>query len=395
MILLCAALCPADSITGMVHDRTTGKPAAGDEVVLLRLGEGMQEQSRTNTDAQGGFVLEGTEGSAEYIVRVLHQRVNYDQPATGRTSQLQIEVYDAVDKIPGLSGKMGIVQTESDGRFLKLTEMYAIDNASQPPVTQASPRNLTISLPPKATLDWAQVKGPGGIWTKAPLAEAKDGKFSYTIDFPLRPGETLFKFSYHLPYQGPTSFHLKVEYPIQKFAVVHPSSMSFKAARPNTFANPGLAGGMELEQVLAEPVTGQIPAFTIAGQGVAPPVTSAGKEPRSGGQSLPALPTPQTPALTARISAPTPPASSSDTKQIGLMAGGLAGILAAGIAVWLLTRKRRLPASPKQPQLEALKDELFQLESDRLHGSISAEEYASSKDALNAGIQRALARNKN
>jgi hypothetical protein len=41
-----------------------------------------------------------------------------------------------------------------------------------------------------------------------------------------------------------------------------------------------------------------------------------------------------------------------------------------------------------------LKEELFQLESERLHGSITAEEYASTKQALHVGIQRALSKNK-
>jgi hypothetical protein len=44
--------------------------------------------------------------------------------------------------------------------------------------------------------------------------------------------------------------------------------------------------------------------------------------------------------------------------------------------------------------LEALKEELFQLEVDRQKGRISAEEYAKAKQALDATLQRALARSK-
>ena len=48
----------ADSITGIVTNKTTNKPAAGDDVVLIRLQQGMQEASRTKTDAKGRFTLE-------------------------------------------------------------------------------------------------------------------------------------------------------------------------------------------------------------------------------------------------------------------------------------------------------------------------------------------------
>ena len=41
----------ADTISGTVRNQTTGKAAAGDEVILLRLKNGMEEESRTRTDA--------------------------------------------------------------------------------------------------------------------------------------------------------------------------------------------------------------------------------------------------------------------------------------------------------------------------------------------------------
>jgi hypothetical protein len=39
-----------------------------------------------------------------------------------------------------------------------------------------------------------------------------------------------------------------------------------------------------------------------------------------------------------------------------------------------------------------LKEELFQLETDRLHGAISGEEYDSAKQALEGTVKRVLAR---
>jgi hypothetical protein len=55
------------------------------------------------------------------------------------------------------------------------------------------------------------------------------------------------------------------------------------------------------------------------------------------------------------------------------------------------------PAAPARDRnallLEAMKEELFQLEIDRQQGKISPEEYGKAKAALDETIRRALARN--
>ena len=49
------AFAAAQNITGTVTNGTTGKPAAGDQVELLSLSQGMQEIGNAKTDAQGQF----------------------------------------------------------------------------------------------------------------------------------------------------------------------------------------------------------------------------------------------------------------------------------------------------------------------------------------------------
>src|SRR5262245_28168214 len=119
--LYAASALASGTITGKVRNQTTNTVAVGDEVVLLRLGIGMKEEARTRTDAKGAFAFQAT-SDARRIVRVLHQGVNYDLVAT--SSPLEVPVFDAVSKIPGLSGDMGIVRVETEGEMLKVTEMY-------------------------------------------------------------------------------------------------------------------------------------------------------------------------------------------------------------------------------------------------------------------------------
>lgn len=381
----------ANTISGTAHNGTTGKPAVGDAVVLIRLQQGMQEEGRTKSGAQGQFTLTVTVANAQHFVRVIHQGVNYDQTVSG-TGQLQITVYDAVARIPGLNGNIGIAKIESDGRVLKVTEMYAITNTSNPPVTQARPDNYEITLPPQAAIDSVEVRRGQGIWVKVAPDPVKGQERKYGVNFPIRPGDTLFKFAYHLPDRGRTTLHLRLPYPILRFGVMHPPSVRFKALRPETFKSPGLAGGLMVEAAVTTPLVGDVPAFEISG---------AGKTPERGAEATMA-PQPRAAAASnppASQAAASPDLANQSRRNLWLMVGGTVITLAmAGFAV--LRMKRRIVPAPvskgaggRGPLLEALKEELFQLESDRLHGSISAEEYAATKDALNQSIQRALSRN--
>ena len=384
----------ADAITGKVHNQTTNTAAVAEDVILLRLGDGMQEQARTKTDSQGAFEFHAVP-DAHYIVRAMHQGVNYDQAVI--ETPLQIMVYDAVAKIPGLSGRMGIAQVEADGGALKVTEMYAISNETSPPVTQSGPRNFQFSLPPNAGLDSFIVKKAGGIWVKVSPSPVAGRTGSYTLDFPLRPGETYFKFSYHLPYDGRATLHLKLAYPILNFAVVHPPSMSFKA-RSGAFSSPGQVQGMRLEQAVKKPVVNDVPVFEVSGMGTAAAAAAGG--PLSTTPSV--APTPAAPAGSsggAHTSAPTSP--STPASPAWVIIPGIGAFLAAVIfAVWkrkrnTVSREAAASSAVRGTHVEALKQELFRLETEKLRGSISSEEYDSTRQALNANIQRALAREKN
>jgi hypothetical protein len=396
IVLLQARPSLADSITGTVRNQTTGTAAAGDDVVLLRLGEGMQEQARTKTDGQGAFTVPAPVATAQYVVRVLHQGVNYDQVATA-SSRLQITVYDVVSRIPGLSGLIGIAQIESDGKLLKVTEMYAIRNATNPPVTQSNPRNFTVFLPEEASLDSVEVKSGAGMWTRAPVDREPDARNQYAVNFPLRPGDTLFRSTYHLPYSGPTTLRLKLAYPIQKFAIMHPPSMSFRALHAKTFLNPGRSDNLQIEKAVSEPLSGDVPAFVISGIGSA--ASTARANPPQAAAS-PIIAPPQTAAplnnAGAQPAARAPNVAPQPGKALWPIVAVAAALIAVlSLAVWRRRQRKNSTikiSDAKEPLLEALKEELFHLESERLHGSISAEEYASTKEALNVGIQRALAK---
>jgi hypothetical protein len=382
------------TLTGIVRNQTTGQPSVGDDVVLLRLaqGLGLQQEARTKTDAHGLFSLNVKFSDAHLVVRVFHQGVNYDQAVTG-SAPLEMNVFDAVTKARGLTGNMGIAQIESDGKMIKVTEMYVVTNASSPAVTQSGSNNFPISVPGNGALQWAEVKGPGSVWLKVTPELAKSQENKSTINFPLRPGDTLFKFMFSLADKSPSTFQLKLAYPVKRFAVMHPASMSFNPSLPGTFSSPGQAKGLQVEEVVTNSLMSEVPSFEISGIGSAPPPASAAK-------SAPSVLSPPVaashnakPALTAKsVSAPV-----QSNQELWLMLLAIVFILA--IVVFAVLRMKRNAARKhpgnQEPLLEALRGELSRLERARLQGSISTEEYAGTRQALYQSIQVAMARGRN
>src|SRR5579864_53603 len=322
--------CAADAINGTVRNQTSGKAAAGDEVILLRLQNGMGEEAKTRVDAAGAFSLPLSATDLPHVVRVVHQGVNYDQTASGN-GPLNIAVFDAVPHIRGLQGTLGIAQVESDGEMLKVTEMYSIANDSVPPVTQAGPRNFEISIAPQATLDSLVVKKGGGVWVNLAPVPIKGQQGRYAVDFPIRPGDTLFKFVYHLPYSEPTRLQVKLPYPIRNFAVMHPPSMSFKPSSASAFTSPGMAQGLRVEQAVGKPLVREVAAFEISGTGLAAPAQTASASPATNSPAL----KPETPAA---VTLPAVPGWQEN--PLWILLSGIAALLTAVVYVIWKKRKR-------------------------------------------------------
>ena len=73
------------TITGTVTNSTRNKPSAGDEVTLIRLQQGMQESTKTTTDAKGHFTLQVPDAGI-HLVRVTHDKTPYFRPAPPGTA---------------------------------------------------------------------------------------------------------------------------------------------------------------------------------------------------------------------------------------------------------------------------------------------------------------------
>jgi len=201
-LLLFASIASAQTLTGTVKNSTTGKPAAGDEVVLLSLGQGMEEAGRTKADSKGNFSFK-LEGQGPHLIRVIHQEVTYHRMAPPGTTSVEVEVYDVGKKVEGIEVVADIMRFQAQQGQLQVERTFAVQNNSKPPRTQMNEHNLEFYVPDGATVTEGQAMTSGGQPVKSdPVPEGEKAKNKYSFLFPLRPGETRFNVVYTLPYTG-------------------------------------------------------------------------------------------------------------------------------------------------------------------------------------------------
>ena len=211
-VLLLGPFAAAQTLTGTVKNSTTGKPAAGDDVVLLKLAQGMEEAGRTKTDAQGHFTFKLDDAQSPHLVRAIHQEVTYHRMAPPGTTSVEVEVYDVGKKIDGISVVADVMRVQAEQGQLEVMRAFAVQNNSKPPRTQMNERNLEFYVPAGAkVIDGSAMTAGGQPLTSAPVPEGEKNRYAFI--FPLRPGVTTFQVAYQLPYSGSANLDPKSIYP--------------------------------------------------------------------------------------------------------------------------------------------------------------------------------------
>jgi hypothetical protein len=420
LMLLCTASV-AQNITGAVTNGTTGKPAAGDEVTLLSLSQGMQEVGSTKTDAQGKFSMAApADQGVPHMVRVTHGGVNYfpqGGPLMPGATTAEVTVYDTARKLDGISQTVEVDRFQTDGSRLLGIALFAIKNGSTPPRALDGDKTFEFVLPTGAEIDSGMAKSPGGQPLNSMPSETEK-KGHYAFSFPLRPGETQFQVSYHMPYSGQASFSPKPLAEVQHFVVMTPKGMTFAAKDPQRFQSmPDNSGAGIMVATNAKP--GEDLSFKITGSGQfqaeGQQAAGAGDDGSGGGAMGGGQPAGRDSRPGGGLGAPI---DSDDPLHDyrAVILGVFAVVLVMGGAFVISKSNHQVLAAkaaatvdvsevPPIPSsapaavrdrnallLDAMKEELFQLEIDRQQGKVSAEEYSKAKAALDETIKRALAR---
>jgi len=265
-MLLGAAFGIAADLRGTVVNGTTGKPAPGDEVVLLRLSQdGMSEVARTQADNRGQFRFPLTDAQATYVVRAIHQGITYHNVAKPGIKNLMLEVYDVANQLADATAIMDVERFEATNDTLEVKQLITVRNNSQPPRTLMNDRTFEVQLPRDAQVQAGLIQVENGPPLKQkPTAGGQEGQYYYV--FPIRPGDTRFGVIYRLPYNGEALVRPVIRNPREKFVVMVPQTMQFRPQVGGTFqAMPGTTP--DNVQGTAPMTPGQSLAFQIAGVG--------------------------------------------------------------------------------------------------------------------------------
>jgi len=443
LTLLFASFAAAQTLTGTVKNSTTGKPSAGDEVVLLSLGQGMEEAGRTKADAKGNFSFKLDNAQGPHLVRAIHEGVTYHRMAPPGTTSVEVEVYDVGKKVDGLEVVADIMRVQVEQGQLEVMRAFAVENKSKPPRTQMNEHNLEFYVPEGAQIiEGSAMTANGQPVNSAPVPE-DDKKTRYAFLFPLRPGTTQFQVAYQLPYTGSANIDPKSIYPLQHFVAIVPKAMQFSAAPGTNYQSMNDPQQPDANvQVASGAQAGQTLAFKISGEGTLQARQEGAGAPSEGGSaqgdSRPGG------GLGPPIDAPDPL-----QKYRWQILGGFAAALVIG-GIYVASRQQaanravrskakgalaaedheddyevaevpathevrasearvsdaraseagpltsvpqaNVPRGSASMLLEGLKEELFQLEVEHKQGRISQQEYDKAKAALDHTLQRALKR---
>ena len=416
-LFLCflASASQAGTVTGTVRNGTTGKPAAGVEMILIQLQGGMQPVANTKTDSQGHYSFNNPSlGAGPMLIRAVYRGVNYHEPATPGKTTVDIEVFEPTDKPSAFSVTAHAIIVQPSGSDLLVNEEYVITNKTQPPVAfYRADGSFIFSLPEGAQLAGVSAVGSSGMpVTQNPIDK---GKNEQAVVFPFRPGDSDVRVSYKIPYTGDqTTLRSVSRYSVDRLAVFAPPSVKVAGSG---FSAAGTEQGFSV--YMRESVAANAPV-SVSISGTAPaPAADSGAAGGAGG--APGGDDSQNPSVNSRADtgATTPvasvtslPARLDSLKWI--LVAGFVGIFALGLAyLWRQPQiapaaheeaaappqpksaKKAPPASAQPPtstaakidrevagSLDQLKDTLFRLELRREAGTISQEEYAREHDRV-------------
>lgn len=402
--LFCSLPAPvfAGTVTGTITNGTTGKPAAGVDVILIQLQGTMKPVATTKTDAEGRYSFDNPAlGAGPMLIRAVYHGVNYHEPATPGKTTVDVQVFEPTDKASAFSVTAHAIILQPSGSDLVVGEEYNISNKTQPPVAYYRPDgSFMFVLPDGAQLTDVSVVGTSGM----PVVQSPvdKGNNRQAIDFPFRPGDSVVRISYHLPYPADqANLHFMSYYSADRLAFFAPPSVHFAGAG---FTPGGEAQGFSV--YMRESVAAKTP-IAVSVSGTAPPpapdnggAANAG----NGGDS-------QNPSVNSHAdsgeetpvaSITTLPARLDSLKWI--LVGGFAALFALGLIYVLRQPEAAVVGAPNEMaappvpaatgksssnmdhevrgSLDQLKDTLLRLELRREAGTIAEDEYVRERDRV-------------
>jgi hypothetical protein len=270
-----AVIAEAGTVHGTVVNGTTGKPAAGIELVLIQLQGGMQEVAHSKSGAQGEFTFDHPGlGAQPMLVRAVYHGVRFNHALPPGTSTAQVDIYESSQDAKTINVPSHVVIFQPNGAKMIVGEEYEIENKSQPPMAYYKAEgSFDFALPENGQLQQVAASGPAGMpVVQLPIDKKKN---RYSIAFAFRPGNSSVRFSYELPYAGSTAaVKIPTIYPGGRLVVVAAPSVQISG---DGLTDRGQAQGMNIYGRDDVPA-GTLVAVSVSGTAPPPSANAATDE---------------------------------------------------------------------------------------------------------------------
>ncbi len=231
-------LSESGTVKGRIRNITTGKPEAGQDVVLISyMGDRPQERHFAKSDSLGNFSFSSLQWDRSYEIMLLHHGVQYVSgkmiflPGDDEIT-LDLPVYDITssDENVSLQSLNLIVYPNEEGGNMNVTSLYVFENSGDTVFTgeQRGPDTTTLvfSIPEEAV----DVTFSDGV---NPEAVERQGEKLYS-KLPFLPGMKRIALGYSLPLsQIQGKFQIEFDYGVADLAVfVRKTELGIRVEQP-------------------------------------------------------------------------------------------------------------------------------------------------------------------
>lgn len=267
-VLFCvfASATLAGTVSGTIHNGTTGKVGSGVQVILIQLMGGMKPVATTTTDAQGHYQFDNPLlGQGPMLLRAVYRGVMYHEPVTPGTTTVNIDVFEPTSKPSAIDVTAHAIIVQPDGSNLSVDEEYNVDNNTNPPVAfYRSGGTFKFLIPKGAQLGQVQA----GIASGLPVIQSTTavGTNERAIDYAFRPGSSRVGITYTVPYpSNQTQLSFSSPYRVGRLAIFAPPTVQISGGG---FAPAGAEQGFNAYLRQTAPANTPV---SVAISGTAPP----------------------------------------------------------------------------------------------------------------------------
>src|SRR5262245_26356988 len=220
------------AVSGTVVNQTTGQPQPGATVTLYKVGaNGPEAMTSVKSAAGGKFEMPDTVQGGPHLLQTAYSGVTYNKmlPPGRPTTDLSVDVYNTSPKPDGAQVTTHMILLEPNGMKLQVNESVIWRNPGNTAYYDEKNGTMRFFLPLGAG---GKVRvnctAPQGMPIERPAVKtAKEG--IYTVDFPVKPGDTRFDLMYEMPMTGPGNFTTKIVHGGGPVRVVAPSGVELQS----------------------------------------------------------------------------------------------------------------------------------------------------------------------